>query len=255
MPDYQQLKNEYDSQAATYNDYNSQPLGILESQLLTSALGDCAGLTVLDLGGGTGLRARQVIDAGAAAVDVVDLSPEMLRLGEEHEISLGRDMIKWYEADVSKPLGHLPLRSYDLVMANWVFDHATSIEVLEGMWQNVVANLKPGGRFVGVRSGNPKAPAVITGKYGATYKDWEDIPGGIKFRYAVASKPPIEFEAASMEVSYSGSTEMHRKFGLEEVELEPYHNAEATRKNPEFWKLFLDEPSLAVVKAKKKRND
>ncbi|KAI1332475.1 S-adenosyl-L-methionine-dependent methyltransferase [Xylariaceae sp. FL0255] len=159
---FDQVKKEYDLYAGTYTEYSEYPYGIMERQLVQSALGDCTGAIVLDLGGGTGLRAHQVIEAGAVAVDVVDISSEMLRNGKEIEDSHSHaDAITWYEADISKPLDHLPLRTYDLVMANWVFHHAHNIAEFESMWANVVARLKPGGRFVGVRSGDPYAPCFL----------------------------------------------------------------------------------------------
>lgn len=144
MEAFGQVRKDYDAQAGTYADYTLMPYGILETQLMASALGDCTGAHVLDLGGGTGLRARQALEAGAASVDVVDLSPEMVRVGEEETAETLP--IRWFTADVSKPLddennhnGHLldaAIReSYDLVMANWVFDHARSIAELEGMWR------------------------------------------------------------------------------------------------------------------------
>lgn len=68
---------------------------------MASALGDCTGAHVLDLGGGTGLRARQALEAGAASVDVVDLSPEIMRVGEEETAETLP--IRWFTADVSKP--------------------------------------------------------------------------------------------------------------------------------------------------------
>ncbi|XXG95304.1 hypothetical protein Hte_001565 [Hypoxylon texense] len=254
MASFDQVKKEYDSQASTYGDYTATPLGKLETQLVTSALGDCTGATVLDLAGGTGLRARQVLAQGAASVDVVDLSPEMLRVGQETTDPAAD--VRWFAADVSQPLDHLPLRDYDLVMANWVLDHANSVAELEGMWRNIVGRLRPGGRFVGVRSGDPRSPAVADGaaRYGVTYKGFEDAPGGagVRFRYVIHLDPPLEFEASSLEVSYSGSTAMHDKFGLRDVRTEPYENAEVVRSDREFWKVFLDQPSLVVVKATKK---
>ncbi|KAI1775930.1 methyltransferase-like protein [Hypoxylon cercidicola] len=252
MASFDQVKKEYDSQASTYDDYTATPLGKLETQLLASALGDCTGATVLDLAGGTGLRARQVLAQGAVSVDVVDLSPEMLRIGQETTDPTAN--VRWFVADVSRPLDHLPLRQYDIVMANWVFDHANSIAELEGMWRNVVGCTRPGGRFVGVRSADPRSPAVADGRarYGVTYKDFEDGPEGVRFRYAIHLDPPIEFEASSMRVSYSGSTAMHEKFGLHDVQIEPYENAEVVRSDGAFWKVFLDRPSLAVVKARKR---
>ncbi|KAL7628433.1 hypothetical protein AAE478_002636 [Parahypoxylon ruwenzoriense] len=249
---FDQVKKEYDNQASLFDDYSSSHFGKLEQQLLDSALGDCTGAVVLDLGGGTGLRTRQALAHGAASVDVVDLSPEMLRVGKE-KTNPAAD-VRWFVADATESLDHLPLREYDLVMANWLFDHANTVAELENMWRSVVRNLKPGGRFVGVRSGNPRAPAIAdpNGRYGATYYDFQDVPGGVKFRYVVYTNPPIDFEASSMEVSYSGSTAMHEKYGLCDVQIEPYENTEVVKSNKEFWKLFLDEPSMAVVKARKK---
>lgn len=65
-------QDHYANQLDGYRQYENVPWGILEHQLQESALGDCSGMTVLDLGGGQGLRARQAIDHGAVAVDVVD---------------------------------------------------------------------------------------------------------------------------------------------------------------------------------------
>lgn len=259
MASPKQVQKDYDSNAKTYSNYTAGSYGILEDQLIGSALGDCTGATVLDLGGGTGLRAQQALDAGAASVDLVDISPEMVRVGGEMAASRGRsDAIRWFVADVSRPLDALPLREegYDLVMANWIFDHAGSVEELEGMWRNIAAYLKPGGRFLGVRSCDPRVPAFANGqaKYGVTYKDFAEIPGGLRYRYTLHLDPPVEFECTSMEVSYSGSTAMHEKYGLCDVEIEPYESAEAVRSDPDFWALFTDAHPNAVVKARKKAN-
>ncbi|KAI0130677.1 S-adenosyl-L-methionine-dependent methyltransferase [Daldinia grandis] len=252
----EELKEGYKEHARAYNEeYPVLPHGVMETQLLASALGDCTGYTVLDLGGGTGTRARDAIDLGAASVDVVDLSPDMLSAGRRTTEGAGAkyaDNIGWYEGDVAKPLSHLPLRhTYDLVMANWVMDHAASLAELEVMWRNVAAYLAPGGRFVGVRSGDPYAACTAQGKYGIRYKDWQEVPGGVLFRYEVATVPPIDIVASSWEVMYSGSTEMMDKVRLGEIETEPYENAEVVKKDLGFWELFLENPSMVVMKARK----
>lgn len=253
MASFDQVKNEYDSQAVGYNDTTHLPCDIVTTQLLEAALGDCRDLHVLDFGGGSGLHARQAVQAGATCVDVVDLSPEMLRVAEDAEKQLGRSgKIRCFEADVTQPMEGLGLREqYDLVMSNFCFDHATSREQLEAMWRNATSLLKPGGRFVGARVGNMKSKACADGKYGVTYKDFQDIPGGIRYRYRIHLPEPIEFEASSLALSYSGSTEMHEKFGLTDVQEEPFTSAKTVRDDPEFWKLFLEDPSMAVVKARK----
>ncbi|KAI3329215.1 S-adenosyl-L-methionine-dependent methyltransferase [Xylariaceae sp. AK1471] len=248
------LKNEYDAQAADYEKLYTiaAPFLRLDTELFTSALGHPTCAVILDLGGGSGIRARQALDAGAKAVDVVDFSPEMMRQGQEIEAKLNRDMIRWFEADVSKPLDHLPLRpEYDMIIAGWVFDHAESIDMLEGMWRNVAAYLKPGGRFINIRCGDPRAPALVKGELGVIFKDFEEIPGGLRYRYSVNSLP-IDIEATSMETSYSGSTEMHEKYGLVDVRIEPYEKTEVVKEDPKLWKSFLEHPGLAVVTATKK---
>ncbi|KAI9863589.1 MAG: hypothetical protein M1813_003612 [Trichoglossum hirsutum] len=255
MPISEQAKKDYDKSAVTYNDYGSLPSGQLESQLIKIALGDCAGLTILDLGGGTGMHAREAIDLGAAAVDIVDISPGMLQIGQSMEESLGREnTTRFFEADVSKPLSHLPLRGdgYDVVMANWIFSFADSVGVLEGMFRNVAGYLKPGGLFVGVRDADPRSPALETGIYGGTCKWVKDIPGGVKYLCVLHCTPPVEFEGASLEAIYSGSTEMYERFGLVDVEVVAYESAEVVRRDPGFWRLFLERPCLAVVKAVKR---
>ncbi|XXG95440.1 hypothetical protein Hte_001702 [Hypoxylon texense] len=253
----EEAKRTWSDVAATYNDYGLLPLGRLESQLIEQALGDCTGLSILDLGGGTGLHAREAINLGASRVDIVDISGEMLKIGQqETEKSLSpeaKDKIRFFEADVSKPLDHLalPRGGYDVVMGNWIFSSAGSMEVLEGIFRNIAAYLKPGGRFVGVRDADPWSPALVE-KYGATYEWVKRIPGGVRYRCTLHCTPPIEFESACLETIYSGSTELHEKFGLADVRNVPYEKARVVQEDGPFWEFFLEHPHLAVVHAVKK---
>jgi hypothetical protein len=179
----------------------------------------------------------------------------MLKIGQELEGSLGRqNAIRFFEADVSKPLLDLPLREdgYDIVMGNWIFGFADSMEVLEGMFHNIVKYLKPGGRFIGIHDADPWSPAFQNHKYGVSCPWIKEIPGGVKYYCVLHCTPPIEFEAASLEVIYSGSTEMYEKFGLTDVTIVPYESAEVIQKDPEFWQVFLERPCLAVTQAVKK---
>ncbi|TGJ81031.1 hypothetical protein E0Z10_g7746 [Xylaria hypoxylon] len=249
------VKNEYDAEAANYDSYwssDSEPFIRLDNELFVSALGDATGAVVLDLAGGSGIKARYAIDAGAVSVDIVDISQEMMREGKKTEAGLNRKVMRWFEGDISRPLEHLPLRpEYDIVLANWPFDHAENMAVLEGMFQNIVSHLKPGGRFLGARCCNPRAPAMVKGDMGVVFKDFKNIPGGVKFRYAFNSFG-TDIEASSMEATYSGSTDIYEKHGLIDVQLEPYENTKTVRENPKLWASFLEEPGMALVKATKK---
>lgn len=187
----------------------------------------------------------------------------MMKVGADVEESLGRgkSVIQWFEADVSKPdvVDRLPLRfkdqGYDVVMANWTFEHASNMEMLDGMFRTIVAYLKPGGRFIGSRVFNsPRSPETMSGKYGAKYKDFVEVPGGMLFRYVVSVDPPAEFDAASMEVTHDPAKidEFHARYGLVDTQIEPLEEAPCVKSDAEFWKTFLEQPSMAVVKARKK---
>lgn len=58
----------------------------------------------------------------------------------------------------------------------------------------------------------------------------------------------------AVEATYSGSTEIYEKFGLVDVQIEPYENAKVVIENPKLWASFLQQPGLAMVKATKKLN-
>ncbi|KAK8055592.1 S-adenosyl-L-methionine-dependent methyltransferase [Apiospora rasikravindrae] len=113
---------------------------IIETQLIAPALKSARNLSVLDLGGGSGLRARDALSADATAVDVVDVSGGMLKADKDIEKGHGCTAIRWFQTACAAILDHLPLRpaaSYGLVFANWLFDHAEGVEQLEDMWRNV----------------------------------------------------------------------------------------------------------------------
>ncbi|KAK8062198.1 hypothetical protein PG997_014295 [Apiospora hydei] len=252
------VKQDYDEQASMYNVLLKWPFGQLESQLFASAVGSddfCRGATVLDIGGGTGLRARQALEAGAARVDVVDFSDEMMAVGRrDAEALLGPEesaqRLRWFHGDATKPLFGTTTETerveglaglsppYDVVMANWIFDHVDKPEVLEALWRNIAAAVKPGGRFIGVRACDPRCEAMSSGN--STIPSTGD------------GRPAIHLENASLEVSYSGSTEMHERHGFTDVEIEPCEKQGVVRADPGFWQLWINKPGFVVVKARKR---
>jgi SAM-dependent methyltransferase len=263
---YHQVKNDYDEQASLYNILMKWPFGVLESQLFASAVqsdGICKGASVLDLGGGTGLRARQALEAGAKRVDVVDISDEMMAVGKKDaETFLGQEhstLLRWFHGDASKPLfgedgvsGLSP--PYDVVLANWIFDHVDNVTVLEALWRNISVAVRPGGLFVGVRACDPRCDAMITGKYGPTCQDFVEFPGGLYYSSTIPGidVPPVHIKNASLEISYSGSTEMHERHGFYDVEVEPCDDADVVKADPEFWQLWRENPGFVIVKARKR---
>jgi SAM-dependent methyltransferase len=257
-------KTQYNTFAPKYDTIEDLPCYQLEAALIQTALGSCTNLHVLDLGGGSGLHARDALAAGAAKVDVVDISPSMMDIGKSIETSLGREgKIAWHVADVSKPLTEQDLakeirgpEEYDIVMANWVFDHAATIEDLKGMWANVALYLKPGGLFVGIRVFEKGFKAGHmqkgNGKYGVVFSDVEEIENGVRYKVAfVATGQVVEFEATSMRDSYTLADEVPKEVGIVDLEVLKPEEMGAVKGNAEFWEEFLEAPNFVVVKGRK----
>jgi len=253
-------KDQYDEVANEYNSYSEEvPMYRLEAELIRKALGDCTGLTVLDLGGGSGTHARQAIAAGASRVDVVDISDAMLQIGRDIEAkSSTESRIRWLLADASKPMSEqgvdVPAGQYDLAMANWVFDHAHNPDDLRAMWANIVASLKPGGRFVGIRiyaAAGSSGSIADPGKYGCLLTELKEIPGGIGCVATLLTTPPFSFGATLMEDSYTLANKIPKELGMTNFEIFPYSDADVIKEDPGFWKDYVDAPSFLVLTANK----
>lgn len=253
-------KEQYDEMAVEYNAYEDLPVARLEAELIKTALGDCTGITVLDIGGGSGTYARQAIKAGAKQVDVVDISDSMMQIGRDIEASSSqKSRIRWFKGDGSKSLVNqgvaiLPSGQYDLTMANWIFDHAHTVDDLKGMWENIVMSLKPGGKFIGVRAIAPGIYAehnVKTGKYGCLRSDITTIPGGFQCKATLLTDPPFSVGCTLMEDSYNMVDDIPRQFGMTDFAKVLDAESETVKKDLDFWKEHLDEPCFAVITATK----
>ena len=249
---------QYDTFAGSYDSAVDLPCCLLEGELVNRALGQCTGLTILDLGGGSGIHARRAVEAGAAVVDVFDISSEMLRVGQEAERKAGRqDRIRWFHADATKPLaeqveqGILPSDGYDIVMANWTIDNAESAPDLTAMWKNAVDYLKPGGRFLGMRLQNIHAGYLKTGKYGTKHIDFESVHGGLRYKVQCLTDPPFSWECVAMDSTYPLSNSIPESLGLGHFEVMRVEETDTVGKNCEYWRDFVEDPSFAMVTARK----
>lgn len=250
---------QYDQFAGSYDSAVELPCCILEGELVSRALGECTGLTILDHGGGSGIHARRAVEAGAALVDVFDISSEMLRVGQEAERKAGRqDRIRWFHADATKPFaeqvepGTLPSDGYDIVMANWTIDNALSAPDLMAMWKNAVDYLKPGGRFLGMRLRNIHAGYLeTTGKYGTKHIDFENVDGGVKYKVKCLTNSPFSWECAAMDSTYPLTNSIPESLGLSDFRVIQAEEADTVGKDREYWRDFVDDPSFVMVTARK----
>jgi malonyl-CoA O-methyltransferase len=108
----------YDRWASTY-DTDGNPLVALEEPWVDRLLGDVRGLTVLDVGCGTGRHALRMAAAGAAVVHAIDFSAEMLARARSKPLA---DRIDFRVHDLAEPLP-FPAGTFDRVVCGLVLDH------------------------------------------------------------------------------------------------------------------------------------
>ena len=111
------VQHGYDRWAAVY-DNDGNPLQALEKPRFQDACGDVAGLTVLDLGCGTGRHTQWLVSSGAT-VTAVDFSEEMLA---KARCKVATDAVRFLIHDLHEPL---PFKQgeFDLVVSGLVLEH------------------------------------------------------------------------------------------------------------------------------------
>ena len=138
-PEGPSVREGYDRWAVIY-DREANPLIALEEPVVHEALGDVAGLRVLDLGCGTGRLSLWLAGKGAA-VTGLDFSEGML---EEARRKTGAEGVRFLAHDLHQPL---PFEdgSFDRVVSGLVLEH---LQELGPFFEEVRRVLRRGGRAV-----------------------------------------------------------------------------------------------------------
>ncbi|WP_087924539.1 MULTISPECIES: class I SAM-dependent methyltransferase [Streptomyces] len=148
------MESQFDSTAAAY----AQSMSALpfrehvEAHSLLTAIGPVAGLSVLDLGCGTGSYTRYFHTAGAGRVVGLDASLSMVESARGEEEGERRG-ITYVHRDATRPLKDTDADgltgAFDLVTSVYVLPYAMSEEELTAMCATARRSLSPaGGRFV-----------------------------------------------------------------------------------------------------------
>jgi ubiquinone/menaquinone biosynthesis C-methylase UbiE len=133
------VQSGYDRWSAVY-DHDANPLQALEGPVVRRAVGDPRGLSVLDMGCGTGRHALWLAEAGAS-VTAVDFSEGMLA---QARLKPGVATVRFLTHDLHQPLP-FPSGTFDLVVSGLVLEHLRDLDLFFGEARRV---LKPGGRAV-----------------------------------------------------------------------------------------------------------
>lgn len=136
-PESTEIRSGYDRWSSVYDD-DANPLPALEEPIVHEQLGSVRGLTVLDLGCGTGRHALWLASAGAI-VTAVDFSEGMLARARRKP---GADAVRFVVHDIQN---RLPFEDgfFDRVVSGLVLEH---IEDLHHFFSEVRRVLRPGGR-------------------------------------------------------------------------------------------------------------
>jgi len=138
---------EYDAIGDRYSEAKTAPWRIhLEAYTLERLAGDVTGARVLDLACGDGFYSRRLMRLGAASAIGVDASAEMVALGDKAEMAAALGC-RYLHADVVS-LG--VVGEFDLVVAAFLLNYARSRAELRRFADAMYANLRPGGRMIGV---------------------------------------------------------------------------------------------------------
>ncbi len=145
------MTTDYDPIADQYKRSKHTPWRTdIECFTLLNTIGSVKGLSVLDVAWGEGFYTRLLRHEGAGRMSGVDLSEGMVALARKQEAEAPHG-IEYVVGD-GRALD-LPDR-YDLVVAAYLLNYASTREQLDAMCGSIARCLKPGGRFVTVNS-NP----------------------------------------------------------------------------------------------------
>jgi len=139
QPKKDAIRGGYDRWSEIY-DHELNPLVALEEPIVRDAAGAVSGLTVLDLGCGTGRHALWLAAAGGR-VTAVDFSEGML--GEARR-KPGAEAVRFLVHDLHQPLPFAD-REFDLVVSGLVLEHLRDLRFVFGEARRV---LRPAGRAI-----------------------------------------------------------------------------------------------------------
>lgn len=141
------VKGVFDNVASRYdlmNDLMSLGIHRLWKSAMIDWLHPAAGMSLLDVGGGTGDIALRFLKAGGGDVTVCDINDEMLTVGRDRALDKGiTGGVSWINGDAEKL--PVPDASFDAYTIAFCIRNVTHIE---NALSEAMRVLKPGGHFL-----------------------------------------------------------------------------------------------------------
>lgn len=238
---------EYDDIAAEYAASKQLPFRVVvEAPTLFDLAGDVRGLAILDLPCGEGTYSRAFARSGAGPVLGIDLSSAMVEQARaiEREERLGIS----YEVGDAADLG--TVGAFDLVVACYLFNYARTADELLAFARSARANLKPGGRLVGMNN-NPRNAVDRYGSF-AAYGFSRDIElprrEGSRIRYTFAKPDGSSFGFDNFWLAPETYARVFAEAGLRDFRFVDCQAKPSAGQDPTLWQDFLrDCPITGLV--------
>lgn len=249
------MSDQYDAIATRYSGLQALPAPSIEQPSVEAILGDITGLRCLDLACGLGRWSKFLLEKGAAEVVGIDISELMIEEAARAASSTWTtdisNKVSFQVRDCTKPLS-LEGQHFDLVFGAWLLNYAaTSTEQL-GMWRNIYASLRPGGRFIGITPNVDMSikDQPIDDRYGYAVIAVQEVEEGYKCRLTAYTQPEtVSFEVyhLSKKVYEQGAADA----GLLELKWNGHVIPEDMRKAGGYWDAFERRPIFEVCTARR----
>jgi toxoflavin synthase len=243
------MTTDYDEIGDQYKRAKEQPWRtFVEAPSLLGLVGDPTGLSVLDLACGEGYYTRLLKRAGADVAVGVDSSSRMIELAREAEERepLG---IEYLVSDV-RDLG--PDQRFDVVVAAYLLNYASTRDELRAMCDAIARCLKPGGRFLTVNSRPDLAFREIDFRPFGFERIFEgEMPEGAAYIWRI-HLDDSSFDITNFHLNVATHESAFNEAGLEGVRwIDPTVSAEGEERFPGgYWDVFLEHSPMQLLECR-----
>jgi SAM-dependent methyltransferase len=247
---FSHVADEYDRISHQYQESKRLPFRrYVEAYSMFGLFPDLAGCSVIDLACGEGIYSRMLMRAGAARVVGVDISPEMIALGEQAEAAepLG---VRYVVADVA--VVEMEER-FDFALCSYLFNYARDRVELRTLVQAVARLVEPGGLVVGCNDypDNPPEDFDRYRPYGFIKVGRADRDEGDPITYRFFNPDGTVFELDNYFLPSDAYREEFARAGFVSFDwVMPKVSPEGvTAFPPGFWDVFVDSPPIVGLTA------
>lgn len=245
------MATDYNLIAAEYKRSKQQPWRLhIEHHTLFEVIGDLKGKAVLDLACGEGFYSRFLKQNGASRVVGVDLSERMIELARKQESQ--NPLVVEYAVGDAKHFK--PNEPFDLVVAGYLLNYASTPDELLAMSRAIARSLKPGCRFVTVNN-NPEEPPehfASSRKYGFVKSSSGELKDGTPVVWTFFLGDG-SFDITNYHLSVATHEQAFGTAGLGNVRWhQPRVSPQGRSEHgDEHWAEFLRHPPIVVIECTK----